>query len=210
MNRMRRAQSSMLSKFSRLSQGEKLIFVGAAAVLLSLFLPWYHDMDAWGKGDTYLGITGPLSIIGLVILGGTGAVFVKMLGRMTGKEVRSLRKFKDLSMYVAAQNALLFVIAASIYFDPKFGVNITLKETAFGLFLCLIGSVVMGFGGYVRRKEPETPELNVFEEVENNIDRMHKDIMKKHEEIQEEMSLAEKEYREMKQVEEKETLKMDL
>lgn len=206
MNRIQRVKSG----FAKLSQAEKVIFIGAALTLLSLFLPWYHDLDAWGKGDTYLGITGPLSIIGLVILLGTGCVFAKTGSKMLGRRVRSLEKFKDLSLYVAAENILLFVVTTSIYFDPKFGVNITLKETAFGLFLCLIGSITISIGGYMKRQEPAKPELNVFEEVEQNIERIHKDL------VQDEITLAEKQYREINNSEgmtEKrgnETLRMDL
>ena len=208
MKKIRKAKSL----FAGLSQANKGMIIGSFLTIVSLFLPWYHDMDAWGKGATYLGITGPLSIIGLIILIGSSAVFAKIIGQMMGKEMRFLKKFKNLAFYVAAENIILFVIAASIYFDPKFGVNITLKETAFGLFLCLIGSVMMGLGEDMKNHEPAERELNVFEEVERNIDRMHKDIAR--DELAE-VPLAEREYREKQTAEaaaeeKAETLRMDL
>jgi|GEM_PF-5620256 len=210
MNRVRKAQSV----FAKLSQAEKVVTIGAILTIVSLFLPWYRDLDAWQKGEVFLGVTGPLSMIGLVILAGTGAVLVQMIGRALHKEVKLLKKIKNLTTYVAAENVLLFIVATSIYLDPKFGVNLTLKETSFGLFLCLVGSAIMWFGHYMKNHEPEKPELNVFEEVEKNIDRMHKDIMQEHQEIQEEMSAAEKEYRELhlqkEATEKNETLKMDI
>lgn len=195
-----------------MTMSEKVTMVGAGLTILSLFLPWYRDLDAWGKGDTFLGLTGPLSAIGLVILLGSTAVFAKMLGRMLNKRIRLLEKYEQLSAYVAAENFLLFIITASIYFDPKFGVNITLKQTAFGLFLCLIGTAVTAFGTYLKGKEPTKLEMNVFEQVEESIDRIHRDIERRHsgqaDEV--EMTLAEKQYRETNRDKKNETLKLDI
>ncbi|MDP4008148.1 MAG: hypothetical protein Q8P68_03060 [Candidatus Peregrinibacteria bacterium] len=209
MDKMRNAKTL----FTKLSSAEKLVMIGSGLAVLSVFLPWYRDLDAWGKGDTFLGLTGPLSAIGLVILLGSGAVFAKMLGRMIGKKLRLLEKFDQLATYVAAENVLLFVITSSIYFDPKFGVNITLKQTAFGLFLCLIGSAVMAFGSYMRRKEPAKVELNIFEQVEESIDRIHKDIARENPNFRQEndVPLAERQYRESHETGKKnETLRMDI
>lgn len=195
-----------------MTMSEKVTMVGAGLTILSLFLPWYRDLDAWGKGDTFLGLTGPLSAIGLVILLGSTAVFAKMLGRMLNKRIRLLEKYEQLAAYVSAENFLLFIITASIYFDPKFGVNITLKQTAFGLFLCLIGTAVTAFGTYLKGKEPTKLEMNVFEQVEESIDRIHRDIERRHsgqaDEV--EMTLAEKQYRETNRDKKNETLKLDI
>ena len=209
MDKMRNAK--ML--FTKMTGSEKIIMIGSGLTILSLFLPWYRDLDAWGKGDTFLGITGPLSVVGLIILLGSGTVFAKMLGRMLNRKIRLLEKFEHLSTYVAAENILLFVVTASIYFDPKFGVNITLKQTSLGLFLCLIGSLIVVFGDYMSRKEPEESESNVFEQVEESIERIHKDIARGNTNFKEEseMTLAEKQYRNMQENEKKtETLKMDI
>ena len=109
MNRVRKAQSV----FAKLSQAEKVVTIGAILTIVSLFLPWYRDLDAWQKGEVFLGVTGPLSMIGLVILAGTGAVLVQMIGRALHKEVKLLKKIKNLTTYVAAENVLLFIVATS-------------------------------------------------------------------------------------------------
>lgn len=209
MDKMRNAKTL----FTKMNASEKALTVGAGLTVLSLFLPWYRDLDAWGKGDTFLGLTGPLSVIGLIILLGSGAVLWKMLGRMTGRKINLLEKYDKLPLYVTVENMILFVITASIYFDPKFGVNITLKQTAFGLFLCLMGTVITGLGVYMSNREPERGEMNVFEEVEESIDRIHNDIARRGQNLREENSgvtLAEKQYRETYGEKKNETLKLDI
>ncbi len=211
MNRIRKAQSL----FGKLSQAEKVVTIGALLTMISVALPWYRDMDAWGKGEMFLGITGPLSLVGLIILVASGAVFLQMVGRMRGQEFKFLKKYDNLAMIMAAENILLFIIASSVYLDPHFGVNLTLKETTFGIFLCLIGSVIMGLGGYMKKREPEKPELNVFEQVQDNIEQIHKDIAREKGEFrrEEDVPLAEQQYREMhseEASEKSETIKMDL
>ncbi len=194
--------------FTTLSQAEKLMFVGAAISVVSLFLPWYRDLDAWGKGDVFLGVTGPLSTIGFVVFILSGAVLLNLAGKAMGKEIRTLKKINHLALKVAAQNLLMIVITASIYFDPKFGVNITLKETAIGIFLCLVGSVMTGIGGYMKRSEPQRREVNVFEEVEAHIERIHKKLDSQ---TPDDVPLAEKQYKAMHEKDEDEkTIQMEL
>jgi hypothetical protein len=46
----------------------------------------------------------------------------------------------------------LLLLANSVYFHPKFGVNISIKESRFGMLLALAGVVVVFVGAYLLRK----------------------------------------------------------
>ena len=64
-----------------LSFEEKLVMWGALFSFASAFLPWYRDIDRFGTGFQFLGITGPLYLVGLFFaaLGLTifGTLFIK-------------------------------------------------------------------------------------------------------------------------------------
>jgi len=56
------------SRLKRLPFKEKLVLIGGFLVVIGSFLPWYKDLDKFRTGDTFLGITGPLYLAGLIVL----------------------------------------------------------------------------------------------------------------------------------------------
>ena len=51
-----------------LSFEKKLIGIGAVLMVISLFSPWYSDIDIYKSGAVYTGLTGPLYLAGFTFL----------------------------------------------------------------------------------------------------------------------------------------------
>ena len=56
-------------------------------------------------------------------------------------------------LFVGIESLFLLLMVNSIFFHPKFGVNITLKESRFGMTLAIIGSAVLVVGAYFQNKK---------------------------------------------------------
>lgn len=133
----------------RLDVTRKWLLLGSAVVALGSLLPWYADVDAFGAGDLYLGVTGPLFLVGLMVLASAVVTGVWVLFPALGKRLPSI-PVKDGALYtfLGIQDLLLLLVANSVFFHPKFGVNITLKKTQFGMVLAGIGVLIMVWSGY--------------------------------------------------------------
>lgn len=145
------------SNFSRLDRGQKIVGIGSLFLVASVFLPWYEDLDAYNIGDRFLGITGPTSLIGLLILVLSGVILLTFVLRLTNR--RALRlplKEHVFNIFVGAQSFFLLMIVNSIFFHSKFGVNITLKESKFGMILAFVGCLFITFGGYLQMREQKS------------------------------------------------------
>lgn len=131
-----------------------MIGIGSLILLISTILPWYADLDSYRIGDQFLGITGPASFVGIAILLLSGLslwifsyhLFERHVPRLPVREA-------ILHLFVSIESLFLLVLVNSIYFHPKFGVNITLKETRFGMTIAFIGAVVLLIGGYIQNRE---------------------------------------------------------
>ncbi|MBT7483667.1 hypothetical protein HN748_00680 [Candidatus Peregrinibacteria bacterium] len=149
------ASRRLKTSLSRLDVTRKWILISSAILALSAILPWYEDLDAFGAGDLYLGITGPLFLVGLMVL--ASAVFIGswILLPLRGKRLPDIPvKEGALYTFLGIQNLLLLLVANSVFFHPKFGVNITLKDTRFGMILAFVGVIAIIWSGYqLYRKE---------------------------------------------------------
>lgn len=134
----------------------KLVGIGGLIIAISVFLPWYQDLDAFKTGDMFLGITGPLYLIGVVML---------LLGIITILSVSSKKWHNYIArigldlpvahIIIGAFNLFLLILANSVYFHSKFGVNILLKEFRFGMVFAFIGVGLILIGGIFERKKGE-------------------------------------------------------
>lgn len=144
---------NLQSNFSRLERGQKIVGIGSLSLVASVFLPWYEDLDAYNIGDRFLGITGPTSLIGLLILVLSGVILLTFVLRLTNRRAPRLPlKEHVFNIFVGAQSFFLLIIVNSIFFHSKFGVNITLKESKFGMILAFVGCLFITFGGYLQMK----------------------------------------------------------
>lgn len=141
----RRIQNSL----ARLDVTRKWILLGCVAIALSTVLPWYADLDAFGAGDLYLGLTGPLFLVGLMVFASAVFIGTWILLPAFGKRLPTLPvKEGALFVLLGFQDLLLLLIANSVFFHPKFGVNITLKETGFGMILAFAGVLLTLWSSY--------------------------------------------------------------
>ena len=53
--------------FLRLPMVKKAILLASGVLMLSVVLPWYDNRNSFGVGETYLGIQGPLFLVGVLV-----------------------------------------------------------------------------------------------------------------------------------------------
>lgn len=137
--------------FSALPFESKLVFIGSLALLVSVFMPWYEDIDAFHMGDMFLGVTGPLYMVGFVLLLISG---LTLYTAVSDKKIEKLPLEKPhLNLLVGISSLFLLVLTASVYFHTKFGVNITMKEMRFGMIAAFIGASLVALGGFLENKK---------------------------------------------------------
>lgn len=139
----------------------KLIGIGSFLLAISTVMPWYSDIDAYKIGDMFLGVTGPASFVGIVILmlslGAFGVYITHLLER---RQPKLPVKESIFNLFVGIESLFLLLLVNSIYFHPKFGVNITLKESGFGMVVAFTSAILLTFGGYLQgKKEAQTEDL---------------------------------------------------
>lgn len=147
------ATKHIISRIKEFSSEQRLVFWGAVLMAVSVVLPWYSDLDAFRTGDMFLGITGPLYMVGLLMLGIGVVSMVTTLHRNTRDKIeRIFSAIGNFYIMAAGFSAFLLLLVNSVFFHPKFGVNIAIKESRFGMLVALAGVIALGYGGYLMRK----------------------------------------------------------
>ncbi len=141
-------EKSFKTRLKLLDFKKKLILAGAVVMAISAFLPWYRDIDRFNTGDMYLGITGPLYLAGLIVFLASVAS-AALLGTELFEKPKPKLPLKDTHFYLfaGALSLLMLVIASSVYFHNKFGINLTEKTMGFGLIAAYIGVALDLIGG---------------------------------------------------------------
>ena len=151
------------NQFSRLDMTRKWLVGGALLTAISALMPWYEDLDAFGAGDLYLGVTGPLFLVGLMVLVSSLFVIAWIVLPLMDKKLPTLPvKEGALFAFLGVENLFLLMLANSVFFHPKFGVNITLKDTKFGMITVFIGVFVMIWSGYQLYRKEANPSMNTI------------------------------------------------
>jgi len=121
---------------------------------VSVFLPWYSEIDRFSGGDTFLGVTGPLYLAGLLVLLASSLSFSIVLMELLDRPLPKL-SIKSAHLHVAASALSLFMLllSTSVYHHAKFGVNITDKSTGIGMLLASIASGLVMFSGIRMARE---------------------------------------------------------
>lgn len=143
--------------FLRLPILKKAILVSSFGLILSALMPWYDHRNSFGIGDTYLGIQGPLFLIGFLVLGCGAASFFNIFFPLMGRNFFNLRRRGGtVALILGAQALLLLLVANSIFYHPSFGLNVGSKGTRFGMMLAFffVGTLIIS-GWLTRRKEKE-------------------------------------------------------
>lgn len=140
--------------FAELSFEKKLLGVGSVLLILSLFLPWYQDLDSFKTGDMFLGITGPLYLVGYSLLILAAMNVAMLFAEINGRKIPYLT-VKPSAFFFATGLITFFMLLVvnSVYFHAKFGVNITLKQSQFGMFFAFIAASFITIGGYLSTRD---------------------------------------------------------
>lgn len=150
--------------FLRLPFARKTILISSGILAISPLLPWYDNRNSFGIGESYLGIQGPLFLIGFLIMGFGLINFSNLFFPLLGKNFFQLRRRTGAtSLMLGAQGMLLLVIANSVFFHPSFGEAVN-KTSGTGMFVAFMSLGVMVVSGYLARRkdteeEPEPIEM---------------------------------------------------
>lgn len=163
--------SKRLNKIiSELSFGHKLVAFGSLFMIISTFMPWYQDLDSFRTGEMFLGITGPLYLAGFsLIIFSVLNVFL-LYAKASGIKTPFDRINNNLFyLFVGISSFYLLILVNSVYFHPKFGVNITIKQSQFGIFLAFVSAGLIIAGSYFCLKNKHKPSNNLFDSEENSL-----------------------------------------
>lgn len=161
-------KDNFLDRLQRLPLGLKFTGFGAFLTLVSVVLPWYEDLDAFNTGDRFIGLSGPLYLLGFLILAMAVSSFALTGFRFIEKKLPKLPlEESHFHIFVGAMSLFLLIITSSIYFHPKFGVNITMKEMQIGMITAFIGTIFVLLGGLRMNKEK-----GISFETEGKLDRL--------------------------------------
>ncbi|MBI5753953.1 hypothetical protein HZA40_02305 [Candidatus Peregrinibacteria bacterium] len=147
---------SLKIRFMKLPLARKLLLIGGFLTALSVFMPWYNDVDKFNIGETFLGISGPLYLAGFLVFI-AGAVSVALVAIELLEKKTPKLPLKENQIHIAGSSLSLFmlILTSSAYFHPKFGVNLADKNVAFGMILALIGTGLVMLGGILVHKKRE-------------------------------------------------------
>ncbi|MCA9374099.1 MAG: hypothetical protein R3B71_00085 [Candidatus Gracilibacteria bacterium] len=162
--------SKQLSQiFQELPFEKKLLGIGSLLMIVSVFLPWYQDLDSFKTGDMFLGITGPLYIAGVSLLVMSVMNVALLFFEKTGRKLPYVN-IKPSNFYFVSGIFAFFMLLLvnSVYFHPKFGINITLKQSQFGMFFAFIAASFITIGGYLAGRDKATLLREFQEEMEED------------------------------------------
>ncbi len=147
---------SFKHKFRQLPFYKKLALAGGLLMVLGSFLPWYQDIDKFKTGDMFLGITGPMYLAGLLVLV-SGAACALISGVKLFSKSEPKLPLSEIQIYISASglSILMLVLALSVYFHPKFGINLTEKNAGIGIIFSFIGTglTILGAFAGLRKRE---------------------------------------------------------
>lgn len=144
---------TLKTRLKKLSLNQKFILTGSFLAVVSTILPWYRDLDKFNTGDSFLGITGPLYLAGLIVLLASAASFSLIAMRLFDRPLPKLPlSEKHFHIFTGCLSIFMIVMTASVYFHPKFGINLTEKTAGIGMILALIGSGLELLGTILREK----------------------------------------------------------
>lgn len=138
--------------------------LGSVLMIIALFLPWYKDLDSFRTGDMFLGITGPLSLVGFTLFAIAALNIALMVYDFLGKKLPLSIKSTDFFLFAGIISFYLLIVVNSVYFNAQFGVNITLKQSMFGMFVAFIAASFITIGGYLAGRDKKI----YLEEFENS------------------------------------------
>lgn len=135
---------------------KKAVLLGSFLMAISVFMPWYTDLDKFRIGETFLGISGPMYLAGFLVFVAGGASFGILMLYLLEKPLPKL-PVKDVQIHIFGSilSFFMLILTASVYFHPKFGVNLTDKSMGIGMILAFIGSGIVLLAGILSLRSKE-------------------------------------------------------
>ncbi|PIR54625.1 hypothetical protein COU74_05035 [Candidatus Peregrinibacteria bacterium CG10_big_fil_rev_8_21_14_0_10_36_19] len=165
--------NNLKKNFRRLDISEKVILIGAAIGALSVFLTWYKDLDKFNTGDSYIGITGPLYLAGLVFMVASISSFgLVMMSLLEKRKPQLPMKESFFHSMLAGVSLFMLVLSLSVFFHSKFGINITEKQMGIGMIMAFVGSGGVLIGSILNRRERQihlTEDGHIEDRVKSGI-----------------------------------------
>ena len=150
--------------FKKLPLAKKIALIGGFLMMISLFMPWYQDIDSFKTGDLYLGVTGPTYLLGISLLALAAVNVAAVVMDELGKKMPFMNvKTAKLNLWSGVAAFYFLILVDSIYFHPNFGVNISIKQSDFGNFFAFIAASMLTIGGYLASRDKQSL-LRAFEE----------------------------------------------
>lgn len=156
----RRLQNELKS----LSFSDKVLGIAIILSMISVFFPWYQESDPWGGNpEKYLGVTGPLYLIGTVIFL-ISLITLYYFYRSTIRKIENNLPVSPEMLYIIGGSLILFftIIEFSIYFHSKFGINPLRKEARFGMILAVLSAsctIILGFLNFKKSQSSVLPYI---------------------------------------------------
>ena len=137
----------------RLSTEEKVLGIGALAVLVSCFLPWYSVTLNYNQQMTSeSAFTGDLGVIGFVIF---ILVILSLIFMMADYLHFRMPKFgykkEQILLFLMGESAFLILLTIAVY--TKRSLDYTNAGLRFGIYLSLIGTFVGAFAAYAQNQK---------------------------------------------------------
>ena len=163
-------QPSITKILGELPFEKKLIGVGAILMVIGLFLPWYQDVDSFHTGDTFTGLTGPMYLVGLTFLVIASLSIMMVVMDYLDKKIPIFKiKTAQFHLWSGVASFYLLFVVGSVYFHQSFGVNITMKQSQFGMFMVYIAASLLTVGGYLAGRERKSVLKEFEKETRPNV-----------------------------------------
>lgn len=146
--------NKLKDKFNHLPKRHKGLLIGIGLSTIALFLPWYSDIDSFGSGISYMAVSGPASLLGITLLIINIAAIGFILYSLKFKrdaEVLVNRNF--LEKWSGPLYLYMTFVIASVYFHSDFGINVTEKSAAFGMYIGAFAALLTTFSAFVIKSQ---------------------------------------------------------
>ena len=164
-------QTDFKTRLKSLPLTQKFVLLGSILAMLGAFMPWYSDVDRFKTGDSFLGITGPMYLAGFFVLVGGLISLALILSKLMEKDLPKLPlKEAHIHIFTGGLSVLMLILAASVYFHPKFGVNLTDKNMGFGMMLDFMGVGLVILGGILALRTDKEIDFGGSGKIEPLID----------------------------------------
>lgn len=163
----------MVSKMKRIWSTvdlEERILNGAALIaLVSIFLPWLSGEWLGGDSVTYTGFGFYTSFIGIVVFILMLLVVLITIVPLLGGPILIRRRYREsVRLYLASQISVLLLAALSVL--TKVTYEFSRIEIRFGIYLTLIGSIIVSVYAFLRwQEERKTQAHGVFHHPEDPV-----------------------------------------